>query len=231
VRDYRLLIFDWDGTLVDSIGRIVAAIRQAASLCQLPQLSEAEIRGIIGLGLPQAIASLYPRLQDAGQVECFRQAYSKHYLKLEDQPAPLFAGVEEGLRAFRDKGYRLAVATGKSRAGLNKVLQGRGWLDYFDITRCSDETASKPDPRMLEEILGHFSLEPAQALMVGDSRFDLQMAQRAGMHSVAVGYGAMPLEVLRAEGPTLAIERFPQLSSWLAGADQQTVMEVDGYVR
>jgi phosphoglycolate phosphatase len=231
VGDYQLLIFDWDGTLVDSIGRIVASIRQAADLCQLPQLTEAQIRGIIGLGLPQAIACLYPQLRGAEQVEHFGRVYSEHYLQLEDQPAPLFPGVEEGLQAFRADGYRLAVATGKSRRGLNKVLQGRGWLDYFDFTRCSDESASKPDPRMLEEILRHFRLEPAQALMVGDSRFDLQMAQRAGMHSVAVGYGAMPLDALRAEAPTLAIEGFSQLRSWLAGADQRKFMEVGEHVR
>lgn len=222
MRDYQLLIFDWDGTLVDSIGRIVESIRQAAAACELPQLSDSAIRGIIGLGLPEAIARLYPQLRSAAGVALFRHTYSEHYHQLEAQPSPLFPGVAQALEAFRDQGFRLAVATGKSRSGLHKVLQGHGWLDYFDITRCADETASKPDPRMLQEILAHCHVQPQQALMVGDSRFDLQMARRAGMHGVAVGYGAVPLDELREEAPLLAIEQFAELPVWLArGGSEQ----------
>lgn len=224
MRDYRLLIFDWDGTLVDSIGRIVAAMRLAAESCDLPQLEEVAIKGIIGLALPEAIRCLYPQLEEPELVERFREAYSEQYLLLEGEPSALFPGVAESLEAFRAQGYRLAVATGKSRHGLQRVLQGRGWLDYFDITRCADETASKPHPLMLQEILAHCRMAPEQALMVGDSVFDLQMASNAGIDSVAVGFGAQPLDSLRAHGPRLAINDFSELRTWLgAGVHEKTV--------
>lgn len=228
--DYQLLIFDWDGTLVDSIGRIVESMRRAADTCGLPQRSDEAIRGIIGLGLPEAIQTLYPELREAVLVERFREGYSEHYLALENEPSALFDGVEESLEAFREQGYRLAVATGKSRRGLQRVLQGRGWLDYFDVTRCADETASKPHPRMLHEILQHCAVAPARALMVGDSVFDLQMARNAGMDSVAVGFGAQPLESLCAHGPRLAINEFSELRAWLQGRASVATVEVGEYV-
>ena len=216
VRDYQLLIFDWDGTLVDSIGRIVEAMHQAALSSGLPRLDDAAIKGIIGLALPEAIRVLYPELEDQACSERFAQRYSDCYLTLEAEPSPLFPGVAEALEVFRAQGFHLAVATGKSRHGLQRVLEGRGWCDYFDLTRCADETASKPHPLMLHETLQHFQLPPERALMVGDSSFDLQMAHNAGMDSVAVGYGAQPLAVLQEQRPRLAIERFSQLREWLA---------------
>ncbi|SDU17496.1 phosphoglycolate phosphatase [Pseudomonas pohangensis] len=215
MRDYQLLIFDWDGTLVDSIGRIVTSLRHAADVCGLPQLDETRLKGIIGLGMAEAIDSLYPGLRESVLAEHFRGAYGEHYLALERQPSTLFPGVLEALEAFREDGYQLAVATGKSRRGLHKVLEGRGWLDFFDVTRCADETASKPDPLMLHEILAHCRKRPEQALMVGDSLFDLQMARRAKVCSVAVGHGAQPLELLQAESPDLAINHFDELRAWL----------------
>ena len=218
VRDYQLLIFDWDGTLVDSIGRIVDSLRHAADICGLPQLADDRLKGIIGLGMAEAIDSLYPDLRDSVLFDRYRGAYSECYLALESQPSALFPGVLEALESFRNDGYQLAVATGKSRRGLHKVLEGRGWLDYFDVTRCADETASKPDPLMLHEILAHCRMRPEQALMVGDSLFDLQMARRAEMHSVAVGHGAQPLALLQAESPDLAINHFDELRAWLSQA-------------
>ncbi|MNZ26029.1 Phosphoglycolate phosphatase, chromosomal [compost metagenome] len=228
--DYRLLVFDWDGTLVDSIARIVESMRVAADTCELPCRDDVAIKGIIGLGLPEAIATLYPELDDGRLIEAFRRSYSDHYAALESQPSPLFEGVAEALEDFRAQGYRLAVATGKSRRGLDHVLAGRGWLEYFDVTRCADETASKPDPLMLREILVHCDVAAEQALMVGDSPFDLRMAQRAGMDSVAVGYGAQPLAELLKESPKLAIERFEELRHWLSGDRSRQSLEVELYV-
>ncbi|MBX9913201.1 MAG: HAD-IIIA family hydrolase [Pseudomonadaceae bacterium] len=213
---YKLLIFDWDGTLVDSIGRIVEAMHLAADSCELPRCTDRAVRDIIGLALPQAVQVLYPGLQDLAAIERFTRVYSECYLQLESEPSALFADVAESLEIFREQGYHLAVATGKSRHGLDRVLAGRDWCDYFDITRCADESASKPHPLMLEQILAHFQLPPQQALMVGDSIFDLQMAHNAGMHSVAVGYGAQSMAVLREHRPHLAIERFSQLRDWLS---------------
>lgn len=213
---YKLLIFDWDGTLVDSIARIVEAMHMAADSCCLPRCDDDAVRGIIGLALPEAIGVLYPELHDLLAIERFIRVYSECYLVLEVEPSALFADVAESLQVFRQQGYHLAVATGKSRHGLDRVLAGRGWSDYFDLTRCADESASKPHPLMLEQTLKHFQLQPQQALMVGDSIFDLQMAHNAGMHSVAVGYGAQSLAVLRQQQPRLAIERFSQLREWLS---------------
>lgn len=223
--DYKLLIFDWDGTLVDSIGRIVDSMRLAAEFCELPWRDDAAIKGIIGLGLPEAICTLYPDIDEQQLIQRFRASYSDHYLQFETEPSRLFDGVEKSLQAFRSAGYRLAVATGKGRHGLDRVLAGRGWQDYFDTTRCADETASKPHPLMLQEILAHFRLSPHQALMVGDSVFDLQMANNAGVDAVAVGFGAQSLDSLRVYEPKLAISEFSELRTWL-GVRVHAEMEV-----
>lgn len=216
-RDYDLLIFDWDGTLADSIGRIVEAMHLAAGRAGYATCADEAVKGIIGLALPEAISVLYPQL-DAEQIVQFRQHYADVYMALDDQPSPLFEGVVESLEAFRAEGYRLAVATGKARRGLDRVLRANGWEDYFDITRAADESRGKPHPQMLEEILAHCQVEPQRAVMVGDSSFDLLMASNAGMHSVAVGYGAMSLEALSAFGPQVCIDHFSQLQAWLRRA-------------
>ena len=218
VNNYQLLIFDWDGTLVDSIGRIVESILVAATKCDLPRLDENSIKGIIGLGLPEAIAVLYPGETDRKLVEAFRRAYADHYLALESEPSALYPGVATALQHFRDQGHQLAVATGKGRRGLDRVLAGQGWSDFFDVTRCADETASKPDPLMIHEILEHCGVSPGRALMIGDSVFDLEMARRAGVDSVAVSYGAQPLEVLLSCSPRMAINHFSELGEWLCSA-------------
>lgn len=218
-KPYELLIFDWDGTLADSIGRIVEAMNAAAERAGEAPSADAAVKGIIGLALSEAISVLYPHL-DARQLEIFRQHYADIYTALDQQPSPLFEGVVESLEAFRSEGYRLAVATGKARRGLDRVLKANGWEGYFDITRAADETRGKPHPLMLEEILAHCRVEPGRALMVGDSAFDLQMASNAGMHSVAVGYGAMSLQALSEFGPQVCVEHFSQLREWLAGPTQ-----------
>ena len=228
VNKYELLIFDWDGTLVDSIGRIVESISVAGDRCGLPTLDEDSIKGIIGLGLPEAIAVLYPDITDVRLVEAFRRAYADHYLSLEAQPSMLYPGVAAALQRFRDQGLLLAVATGKGRRGLDRVLAGQGWVDFFDVTRCADETASKPDPLMIHEILAHCGVSPERALMIGDSVFDLEMARRAGVDSVAVSYGAQPFDVLQACSPCTVINHFSELGDWLcsSGATSEVVAYV-----
>jgi phosphoglycolate phosphatase len=219
---YELLIFDWDGTLADSIGRIVDAMRQAADLSGRPVRDDLAIKGIIGLGLPEAIRTLYPDITGNDLID-FRQHYADSYMAMDnDVPSPLFQGVLESIEGFRAEGYKLAVATGKARRGLNRVLKAHDWLDYFDITRAADETASKPHPLMLHEILQHCGVQPERALMVGDSSFDLLMARNAGMDSVAVGYGAQTLDSLREYEPRLAIESFPELRAWLGERSGQS---------
>ena len=212
--DYKLLIFDWDGTLADSIGRIVTAMHIAAQRAGRPERDDEAVKGIIGLGLPEAILTLYPDMTPE-QVVSFRQHYADVYIAMDARPSPLFAGVKDSLEAFRAEGYRLAVATGKARRGLDRVLKANGWEDFFDITRAADESASKPDPLMLNQILAHCDVRPEHALMVGDASFDLLMARNAGIDSVAVGYGAQSLQSLLAYEPRLSIERFTELRTWL----------------
>jgi phosphoglycolate phosphatase len=213
-REYDLLIFDWDGTLADSIGRIVEAMRMAAIQSEMEVRDDQAIKGIIGLGLPEAIRTLYPQISGSELID-FRQRYADCYMAMDNVPSRLFDGVLESMQAFRDEGYRLAVATGKARRGLDRVLKANNWLDWFDITRAADETASKPDPLMLHEIMAHCDVPAQRSLMIGDSSFDLLMARNAGMDSVAVGYGAQSLDSLRSYEPRLAIEEFSELRAWL----------------
>src|SRR5471030_1072431 len=187
----------------------VASERSGFPLCD-----DFAVKGIIGLGLPEAIRTLYPEIGD-DELIAFRQHYADYYMALDAQPSPLFEGVAQAMEAFRADGYHLAVATGKARRGLDRVLKAHGWETYFDITRAADETASKPHPLMLEQILAHCDVPAAQALMVGDSSFDLQMARNAGMDSVAVSYGAQSIEALKLFEPKLAIDRFSELHAWL----------------
>ena len=212
--EYKLLIFDWDGTLADSIGRIVTSMQEAARRAGRAERDDEAIKGIIGLGLPEAILTLYPDMA-AEQVIAFRQHYANTYIALDAEPSPLFVGVVESLEAFRAQGYRLAVATGKARRGLDRVLKAHGWERFFDVTRAADETASKPDPLMLNQILAHCDMRPEQALMVGDASFDLLMARHAGIDSVAVSYGAQSIERLRDFDPVLEVDHFPELRGWL----------------
>jgi len=216
-RDYDLLIFDWDGTLADSIGRIVEAMHRSAERAGYALCSDEAIKGIIGLALPEAIGTLYPQLNDA-EIVAFRQHYADIYMALDSQPSPLYPGVLEALQGFKAEGYHLAVATGKARRGLDRVLVANGWETFFDITRAADETRGKPHPLMLEEILAHCQVPASRALMVGDSSFDLLMARNAGMHSVAVGHGAMSLDALSVYEPQLSIQHFSQLQAWLGRA-------------
>ena len=211
----NVLIFDWDGTLVDSIERIIEAMHIASDTCGVPRCTDQAVRDIIGLAMPQAYDVLYPDAEDAELKQRFISTYSDQYIILEEAPSRFYPGVMDALDNYRSAGYQLAVATGKSRRGLHRVLSGHKMLDYFDITRCADETRSKPDPLMLHEILKHCSAAPQQAIMVGDSPFDLRMANNANVPSVAVSYGAQPLSVLNQENPVLSINSFSELTDWL----------------
>ncbi len=211
-----LFIFDWDGTLIDSEQRIVGAMQAAIAERALPPRSDDQARNIIGLGLPEAIRTLYPELSDAER-EALRQGYVAHYLASDHEPCALFPGVLDTLHALREAGFRLAVATGKSRRGLDRVLGQLGMSGFFDATRCADETRSQPHPQMLHELLDELRLSRELAVMVGDTEYDLAMARAAGMSSVAVDYGAHAIERLLAYEPELVLSEFAQLLShrWL----------------
>ena len=210
-----LLIFDWDGTLIDSTAKIVRCMQQAAEQVGVEVLDSPAICQIIGLGLPEAIAALYPD-SNAQQREKVREQYVHFFISVDQTPSPFFPGVEETLALLRGDGYALAVATGKSRRGLDRVLEQHNMQDFFHATRCADETRSKPHPQMLHELLTHFRCDPVDALMVGDTHFDMAMAQQAGMASIAVSYGAHRVDQLLPYGPVACLDHFGELPAAIA---------------
>ena len=220
---YQLVIFDWDGTVMDSTGRIIACMHQAgADLC-LPVLEDDAVREIIGLGLPEALRTLYPGIGDR-DLERMRERYAAHFVAAEASPSRLYPGARETLATLRAAGLRLAVATGKSRKGLDRVWASSGLGDSFDASRCADETHSKPHPAMVTELLTELGVAPERALVVGDTSFDLQMARDAGVDRVAVSYGAHPVDRLMNFHPLAVIDALPQLLP-LLGVDCETHFE------
>ncbi|MEJ2761740.1 MAG: HAD-IA family hydrolase [Gammaproteobacteria bacterium] len=211
---YHLLVFDWDGTLADSLGHIVAAMDAAINEAGLEPRRERELLDVIGLGLEQAFAQLYPQ-HSASETAGLAAAYRRHYRYLADAPVTLFPGVSEVITALHTGGYRLAVATGKSRRGLDRALTQSGLGPYFHASRCSDETFSKPHPQMLIEIMERVGVPPEQTVMVGDSHHDLEMANNAGVAPVAVNYGAQPARRLLEFNPIASIHDFAELAVWL----------------
>lgn len=211
-----IIILDWDGTLVDSAGQIVATMQAAARDCGLQPKSSDAIRHIIGLGLPEAIEALYPGLEAARGAQLV-ESYSRIYRGSGMAPADFFHGVPETLEALLGEGYLLAVATGKSRRGLDRELGLRELGKMFHVTRCADETVSKPHPLMLQEILQYAGKSEQQAVMVGDTVFDMEMADRAGIRKVAVSYGAHPKETLLETRPDLLVDDFSTILDWVRG--------------
>jgi len=212
--DIRLLVFDWDGTLMDSEAQIVACMQAAiADLGLEPRGTEA-VKNIIGLGLQEAVAALYPG-SGADLVTVLADRYRAQWLGGAWR-SPLFPGVEETLHLLKDEGFQLAVATGKGRRGLDKVLGETGLDKLFDVTRCSDETRSKPHPLMLNQIMRHTGAQPGQTLMIGDTEYDMEMARNAGAHPVAVSYGVHEVERLQRHAPLTCLDRITELGDWLA---------------
>ncbi|MCK5809641.1 MAG: HAD-IA family hydrolase, partial [Cocleimonas sp.] len=199
-KKYQLIIFDWDGTLMDSTAQIINCMQLATKEVGAEQRSDDAIRDIIGLGLEEAIHALYPHAtQDF--IKQTAIAYRDNYLFKDKTPSPLFSGVVDLLDELREADYDLAIATGKSRRGLEKGLDETNLHAYFPITRCADETRSKPDPQMLSEILTDYNTDHSTALMVGDSEYDLHMANNAKMASLAVTYGVHSLQRLMQQKP------------------------------
>ncbi len=219
---YALLIFDWDGTLIDSAARIVSCMRYAAASLDMAPPEDAAVRSLIGLSLEVTVQRLYPAINAA---RCTQLVNEFRRWSLSDALAisPLFPGVEDVLRALAVQGYDLAVATGKSRRGLDKDLRAAGLEDLFPITRTADETFSKPHPLMLQEILTDYDLSAKQALMVGDTTYDLQLATNAGMGALAVSYGAHAAERLLTHKPCGVLDRFEQLPQWLSTKKDITI--------
>lgn len=216
---WPILVFDWDGTLVDSERHIVSCIAESAKVCDLPELSYDRMKSIIGLGMKEALHDLYPEITSA-QIDLLRQHYSKRFHQNEGAELSLFPGVLDALESLRGAGYRLAVATGKSRRGLDMAKEQSGLGEYFEVERCADETQSKPHPQMLHELAEHFGVCESSMLMVGDTSFDLEMAARAGSASVGVSYGVHQVEELLKHNPKRIVDDIQELIGWLDSLKQ-----------
>ncbi len=211
---FRLLVFDWDGTLMDSEARIVNCMRSAIQELEAAPRSAEQIRNIIGLGLKEAIRTLYSDAEDSF-IEQLVLVYRRYFLELDDTPSTLFKGAREVLTRLAHQGYLLAIATGKARSGLDKVLQASALADLFDSSRCADETYSKPHPQMLYDIVTDLNVKPRDTLMIGDTVYDMEMSRNAGTSALAVTYGVHDLARLLREDPLGYIDDIQKLPHWL----------------
>lgn len=210
---FELIVFDWDGTLLDSTATIAQSVQAAARDLDLPVPSDERARHIIGLGLLDAMRYAMPDLPEH-RYEEVADRYRYHYLS-RDHELSLFSGAAELVNELSDAGYRLAVATGKSRVGLDRALSVSGLGARFHASRCADECHSKPHPQMLEELMDELGVAVDATLMIGDTTHDLLMAKNAGVAALGVTYGAHPREALVAVDPHFCADTVAQLAHWL----------------
>ena len=207
-----LIIFDWDGTLMDSIGLIVESMHVAGEAHGFTTTDQA-VKDIIGLSLIHGIEILYPQASEAQKL-AIQQSYAEYYIP-NSHRTPFFMPIDDMLLTLKQQDKQLAVATGKKRKGLDRVLEASASRHYFTITRCADESGSKPDPQMLRDILDYTKQSISQAVFIGDSIYDIQMANRLGMTSIAVNYGTASSSELAAEQPTYQVDTPQELVALL----------------
>lgn len=210
--DKTLIIFDWDGTLMDSIGLIVESMHIAGEAHGFRTTDQA-VKDIIGLSLMHGIEILYPQASNTQKL-AIQQSYAEYYIP-NSHRTPFFTPIENMLLTLKQQDKQLAVATGKKRKGLDRVLEASASRHYFTITRCADESGSKPDPQMLRDILDYTKQSISQAVFIGDSIYDIQMANHLGMTSIAVNYGTASSSELAAEQPTYQVDTPQELVALL----------------
>lgn len=208
-----LYIFDWDGTISNSAEKIVRCMRHSIMEVGLPDRPDHAIKNIIGLGLPEAIRTLYPDISEQN-LKRMRDGYSAQFIDADVTPSPFFDGAMATMKSLVAKGHLLAVATGKSRRGLDRVLAKLELAEFFHGSRCADETASKPDPKMLLELLDEFQCPVDQAVMIGDTEYDMAMARAIQMPRIAVSFGAHHIDRLKSYDPVLCVDHFSQIKEW-----------------
>lgn len=212
-RRFELIVFDWDGTLLDSAAAIVHAIQAASRDLGLPEPSDERARHVIGLGLSDALAHAVPELREADYPRMVER-YRHHYLS-SDHELNLFEGTEAMIASLAESGHMLAVATGKSRKGLDRAMAYTGLGKHFVATRCADECFSKPHPQMLLELMDELGVAAGRTLMIGDTSHDLQMAAAAGVSALAVTFGAHSRAALLAHAALDYLDRPQELAPWL----------------
>jgi phosphoglycolate phosphatase len=213
-KQFDLIVFDLDGTLMDSTATIVNCIQAAARDLGLPVPNDKAAAQVIGLSLQNAMEAAVPDV-DPKYYPQIIERYRYHYLN-QDSNLALFDGVREMLTDLSQQGYFLAIATGKSRVGLNRALDVSNLVSLFDATRCADETFSKPHPAMLQELTRELGQDMKRTVMIGDTTHDLLLAQNAGAAGIAVYYGAHPTDELDALNPMYAAKSVPELHAWLS---------------
>jgi len=212
---YRLLVFDWDGTLADSEQRIVAAAQSAIETLSLPARSHEQVRRIIGLALGEACQALFPEMAK-GEEHRFIACYREYYLRNTGKPIELFPGAKGVLRLLAEQRYQLAVATGKGRRGLDKDMASHGLGPLFSTTRCADDAPSKPHPKMLMDIMDELDVARDETLMIGDTAYDMEMARNAGVAYVAVSCGVHDRQRLLEFDPLALLDSVADLPGWLS---------------
>lgn len=212
-RQFDLVVFDWDGTVMDSTGLISECIQFAAGDMGLAIPSVTEAKSIIGLGIHDAVERLFPALAPDDRLE-FARRYRQHFVP-RDHEAPLYPGIRELLATLDAPGRFLAVATGKPRAGLERAFAHTGLKTAFQFSRCADEGLPKPHPDMLHKLMDFTATPPARTLMIGDTIHDLELAQNAGVAAVAVTYGAHATALLATRPSLVAVDTVTELQAWL----------------
>ncbi len=208
--EVSFVIFDWDGTLSDSKAKIVSCLRSTLSALEVPAGDDDALASVIGLSLDDVGRALIPAADDR-IVEAFTAQYREQWFASGLPSSDLFPGVRETLAALQARGLPLAVATGKNRAGLDRELDAHALDEFFVATRTADETRSKPDPQMLCELLDEVGVAADKAVLIGDSHWDLKMANAAGVRSIAVSYGAQPIERLLQYAPWSQVDAITEL--------------------
>ena len=211
---YQLVVFDWDGTLMDSTLKIANCICAAARDTELAPPTISAAKSVIGLGLHDCMRILFPRASQAQHLAMIER-YKYHFVSGDDTQQALFEGVSQGLKALEKAGVLLAVATGKSRVGLDRAFETVDLAHRFTVTRCADETRTKPNPQMLHEILDFTAIDANKAIMIGDTTYDMDMAANAGMHGLGVSYGAHAKETLLASPALHVQDTVTDLFEWL----------------
>ncbi len=220
-RPFELLIFDWDGTLIDSIGTIVACTQAAVADLGLDPIADEAIRNTVGLGLRETVEALLPHA-DQVLYDRLREAYFEHWVRTYAERPPLFVGAEETLSRLRRAGFLLAVATGKSRRGLERDMDRVGTRELFAATRTVDEAPSKPHPGMVLDLLDDLGIEAKEALVIGDTSYDLRMATSAGTQSLGVSTGSHSCEQLAEYRPMACLSSVLELPEWLKSPEART---------
>ena len=214
MKSINFIVFDWDGTLMDSEAQIVSCLHASIADMGLAPMDDDTVKNIIGLGLREAIDTLVPG-RDAAFHQAFVAAYREHWFASEG--SSLFDGAREMLDLLKSHDFLLGIATGKARRGLLRVLEETGLTGYFDATRCSDEALSKPHPQMLLDLMDELRVSPRETVMVGDTEYDMEMATNAGAGKIAVRTGVHSAERLSRHDPLVCLDDVSKMPAWMAG--------------